>query len=324
MSSAVAIGIDLGGTNLKGAIVDRKGRVIAKHTRPLPDSGPEDTINEIVMLVDQFLSAASVGRPDLAGVGIGAPGPMSYRTGTITHAANLPGWVDVPLRDLLQERLRVPIMVDNDGNAAAFGEFWAGAGRNREDLVMLTLGTGVGAGVILNGRILRGHHENAGELGHAIVVANGLPCPCGQRGCLEQYTSASAVARRVVTAIEEGEPSALSEAVGEGKAIDSKRVADCARAGDQVCLRIWDEACLYLAIACINIQHAYNPMRIVLGGGMAEAGEFLLDRVTAHVTKQCWSLHNDIPEITFAQLGYDAGAIGAAGLVWQQPATGKV
>jgi len=320
MSVAVAIGIDLGGTNLKGAIVERDGRVIAKHARPLPDSGPKDAINEIAALVDQFLSVASVRLSDLAGVGIGTPGPMQYRTGTITHAVNLPGWKNVPLRDLLHERLHVPILFDNDGNAAAFGEFWVGAGADGQDLVMLTLGTGVGAGVILNGRILHGHHENAAELGHMIVAADGIPCACGQRGCLEQYASASAVARRVVAAIQAGEQSALAEAVGEGDPIDAKRVAECAKAGDPLCLRIWDEACLYLAIACINIQHAYNPARIVLGGGMAEAGAFLLDRVTEHVIKQRWSLHNDIPEIALAKLGYDAGVIGAAGLVWTQEA----
>ncbi len=313
----VAVGIDLGGTNLKGAIVDRKGRVIAKHVRPLPEVDPEGTISEIVALVDQFLSVASAGRSDLAGVGVGAPGPMRYGTGTITQAANLPGWRNVPLRDLLRERLQVPVLFDNDGNAAAFGEFWLGAGKDGQDLVMLTLGTGVGAGVILNGRILHGHHENAAELGHTIMVPNGLPCPCGQRGCLEQYASAGAVARRVASAIQEGGNSVLSDAVGQGEAIDARLVAASAQAADPVCVRVWDEACQYLAIACINIQHAYSPARVVLGGGMAEAGDFLLDRVTHHVTGQRWSLHDDLPEIVLAKLGYDAGVIGAAGLVLQ-------
>jgi glucokinase len=316
--TAVAVGIDLGATNLKGAIVDRQARVIAKHVRPLQTADPEGSVDEIVALVDQFLSLSSVARTQLAGVGIGAPGPMRYRTGTIARAANLPGWENLPLRDLVQDRLRVPVVFDNDGNAAAFGEFWAGAGRDGQDLVMLTLGTGVGAGVILNGRIFHGHHDNAAELGHTIVAANGLPCPCGQRGCLEQYASAGAVARRVTSAIEAGEHSTLTKVALAGQAIDAKLVADSARNGDPLCLRMWDEACLHLAVACINIQHAFNPARVVLGGGMAEAGDFLLDRVTHHVTEQRWSLCDDLPQIVLAKLGYDAGVIGAAGLVLQQ------
>lgn len=329
MDFTVAIGIDLGGTNLKGAVVDRTGRVLGRHAKPIAGEGPDAVIAEIVELVDRLLSEASVDRSKLVGVGVGVPGPLSLRTGRIIRAANLPGWVNVPIRDRLDELLHTPIVLDNDGNAAAFGEFWVGAGQStgREpddtsggtaDLVMLTLGTGVGAGVVLAGRVLHGHFENAAELGHMIVAVNGLACSCGQRGCLEQYASAGAVARRVVEAIEKGEPSALSDAVSGGGAIDAERVAQWAKAGDPLCLRIWDEACLYLAVACINIQHAYNPGLVVLGGGMSKAGAMLLDRVTDHVTKQRWRLHDDIPTITLAKLGYDAGVIGAAGLAWRQ------
>ena len=324
MEGTIAVGIDLGGTNLKGAAVDREGRILAQHTHPATGLGPDAAITHMVALVDRLLAEASLDRSGMAGVGIGTPGPLSHRTGRIIRAANLPGWLDVPIRDRLCAELQTPVTLDNDGNAAAFGEFWAGAGRGVEDLVMLTLGTGVGAGVILNGRVLHGHFENAAELGHMIVVANGLPCSCGQCGCLEQYTSAGAVARRVAAAIREGEPSALSKAVGKGEPLSAQRVVECARAGDPLCVRIWDEARLYLAVACITIQHAYNPARVVLGGGMAQAGDFLLDRVTDHVAKQRWSLHDDLPAITLAKLGYDAGVIGAAGLAWQHCKRGGV
>lgn len=318
MKTSVAIGIDLGATNLKGAAVDRTGRILSQHTQPLVKTEPDSVIVDMVTMVGGLMSAASLDRSELVGVGIGSPGPLSHRTGRIIRAANLPGWVDVPLRDRLRERIETPVVLENDGNAAAYGEYWAGAGRDGGDLVMLTLGTGVGAGVVLDGRILHGHFENAGELGHTIVALDGLPCACGQRGCLEQYASASAVARRVVHAIGQGESSALAEAVGGREAIDARRVSDCARTGDPLCLRIWDEACRYLAVACINIQHAFNPARVVLGGGMSEAGSFLLDRVTEHVTRQRWSLHDDVPQVTLAELGYEAGMIGAAGLIWQE------
>ncbi len=318
MRASVAIGIDLGATNLKGAAVDRTGCILSQHTQPLVRTEPDSVIADMVTMVSGLMSAASFNHSELLGVGIGSPGPLSHRTGRIIRAANLPGWVDVPLRDRLGERIETPVVLENDGNAAAYGEYWAGAGRDGGDLVMLTLGTGVGAGVVLDGRILHGHFENAAELGHTIVALDGLPCACGQRGCLEQYASASAVARRVAGAIEQGESSVLAEAVGGREAIDARRVAEGARTGDPLCLRIWDEACRYLAVACINIQHAFNPARVVLGGGMSEAGSFLVDRVTEHVTRRRWSLHDDVPEVTLAELGCEAGMIGAAGLIWQE------
>lgn len=318
MSPQVAIGIDLGGTNLKGAAVSRGGEILAQRTSLAgAGRGPDAVLADIVDLVGLLIGDLSLTSSNLIGIGVGAPGPLSRRTGRIIRAANLPGWEDVSVRDTLGERLRKPVAFDNDGNAAAYGEYWVGAGRDIEDLVMFTLGTGVGAGVILDGLVLHGHFDNAAELGHMIVTADGPPCSCGQRGCLEQYASAANVARRVITAVKSGTESELSATVAAGRPIDAKDVAAGARAGDALCRRVWDEACLYLAIACINVQHAFNPARIVLGGGMSEAGDLLLDGVKAHVERQKWSLHDDLPTIALASLGYDAGIIGAAGLAWQ-------
>ncbi len=319
------VGIDLGGTTLTAVVVDREGKRLANRTTPADvHRGPDAVISDMVDLVDAVLTEASLDRKAIIGVGVAAPGPLSpgkprragacRRSGRIIRSANLPGWVDVPLCDRLGEALEVPITLENDGNAAAFGEFWLGAGKDGADLVMLTLGTGVGAGVILNGQVLRGHFENAAELGHMIVVHDGLPCTCGQRGCLEQYASAGAVARRAAADLERGDSSSLTEAVKNGAPINSETVVSCARAGDELCLRIWDEACFHLGVACITIQHAFNPKRIVLGGGMSEAGSFLIDRVTHHLHRQRWTLHEDLPAIVPARLGRNAGAIGAAGL----------
>ena len=319
MNPSVAIGIDLGGTNLKAAAVDRAGRVLAQATvRLATEDGPDAVIARMARLAEELLVEASVDRSALVGVGVGAPGPLSHRDGLIIKAANLPGWVNVALRDRLAERVRLPVTLDNDGNAAAFGEFWVGAGKGRDDLVMLTLGTGVGGGVILNRQVLHGHFDNAAELGHMIVAPDGLPCSCGQRGCLEQYSSATAVARRTADAIKSGASSSIAQALGGGKSIDAEQVARCAREGDETCSRVWDEACRYLAIACVNIQHAYNPARVVLGGGMSEAGAFLLDRVRQHLEKQKWSLHDDLPAVSLTRLGKNAGVIGAAGLLHHQ------
>jgi len=317
MSAQAAVGVDLGGTNLKVALVDGKGKILGQRTLAVEASGgPRRAVADACDAIDRLLAEQSLTCGDLVGVGIGAPGPISYREARIIHAANLPGWQDVDLCTPVSKRLGTQVAFDNDGNAAAYGEYWAGAGRGTDGMVMLTLGTGVGAGVILDGQILHGHFDNAGELGHMIVVPDGLPCACGQAGCLEQYASASAVARRVIAAVEAGEACVLSTQVGGRSAVDARRVAEAARGGDALCLRIWDEACLYLAVACINIQHAYNPECIVVGGGMSEAGAFLIDRVLEHSRRHRWCLHDDFPSVKLASLGYHAGVVGAAGLAW--------
>jgi len=319
MTLPVAIGIDIGGTNLKIALVDGGGRIIAKRARPLDAArGPGSALAEAGDLVGRLLAEAGLKRGDAVGAGVGSPGPLDLRTGVIIRSVNLPGWRNVRIQASLADRLGLPVVLDNDANAAAYGEFWVGAGREGGDLVMLTLGTGVGAGVILDGCVLHGHFDNAAELGHMIVVVDGLPCPCGQRGCLEQYASASAVSRRVEAAIRGGEESRLGATVKKGEGIDARVVAEEAAAGDELCLRIWNEACTYLAIACVNIQHAYNPGIIVLGGGMSEAGSFLIDRVDEQLRRRTWSLCEDLPTVKRADLAYDAGVIGAAGLAWRR------
>jgi len=330
MNRPVAIGIDLGGTNLRTAIVDLDGLIVARSDQPtLADRGFEAVIADIVASVDALIGGASVDRGSIAGVGLCTPGPLDLREGRIIHAANLPGWTNVPIRNALKERLHLPVALENDGNAAALGEYRAGAGRGNDPLVMLTLGTGVGAGVILNGRILHGHFDNAAELGHMIVVVNGLPCPCGQRGCLERYASADAVVRRVLDADQNrdrhGAVNLSRDREGavypsrEGERADvplrAEDVAQGAVAGDPLCRRVWDEACLYLAVACVNIQHAFNPAKIVLGGGMSLVGKPLLDGVRKFLRAQAWSLHDDVPAIELSSLGADAGLIGSAALV---------
>lgn len=315
MTRQAAIGIDLGGTNLKVGLVDEAGRLLASRSCPTQgEMGPQYFVDSVVNLVTGLLAQEKLDRASIVGAGVGSPGPLDLKTGTLLKTANL-SWVNVPLRELLsaQLQLQLPVVVDNDANAAAFGEFWCGVHGNSRNLVLLTLGTGVGAGVILDGSVLHGHFDNAGELGHMIVAPNGLPCPCGQRGCLEAYSSAGAITRRFEAAVKSGE---RSSATGVQK-IDAKSITDFARQGDTLCRRIWDEACFYLGIACINLQHAYNPELVLLGGGMADAGDFLLDTVRRHFSANQWHLHNDFPRIELARLGSDAGLIGAAGLAWE-------
>ncbi len=309
---SLAVGVDLGGTQLKVALVDAAGSIRAKTAAPTAiEAGPEAVVADMVRLCELLLQAAGLPRTELAAVGVASPGPLDLRTGCIIRAANLPGWDHVPLRDRAAESFQLPVVLENDGNAAAYGEFRAGAGQGHDDLVALTLGTGVGAGVITAGKLLHGHFDNAGELGHTIVEPQGLPCPCGQRGCLEQYASAAAVARRVRAALEDG--AAASELHGVSLAdLDARGVAEAARRQDPLCVSVWEEACRYLAIACINIQHAFNPSLVLLGGGMSAAGSLLLERVRHNLALLRWTLHDDLPQVALAQLGNDAGVIGAA------------
>ncbi len=319
MSDYVAIGIDLGGTNLKVALVYSTGAIVARAAQPV-EAGqqPGEIIDAMVTLSRQSLADAHLDDSAVIGVGVGSPGPLSTSRGVIIKAANLVGWENVALRDRLGKILGKSVVLDNDGNAAAFGEYWAGNNHDGHDMVLLTLGTGVGGGVVLGGQVLRGHYENAGEIGHTVVEPRGRACTCGKHGCLEQYASASAVVRRAMEGVETGEASSLKAMDTQGDEITAQTVATLARDGDAWCQQVWEETCFYLAVACINIQHTFNPARVILGGGLSCAGDQLIDGVRKHFSAMSWSLYEDFPQIQLASLGYDAGVIGAAGLAWQR------
>lgn len=260
--------------------------------------------------VDQLVELGGIRRESILAVGLGTPGPICHAEGLIYGAPNLPGWSNVPVRDRLAAATRLRVAVENDANAAAFGEFVAGAGRDVHDLVLFTLGTGVGGGIVLDDRLWRGRFDNAAELGHIIVEREGRACPCGQRGCLERYASANAVAERYFEAHPEAERQ-------PSRRISCAEVARRAAKGDVLADRIWREACEYLAIACVDLQHVLNPELIVFGGGMAEAGGQLLDLVRDRLAALTWKIAPDRPRLALAELGNHAGIVGAAALARQ-------
>jgi len=325
MAKQYVVGLDLGGTNLKAGLLDEQAHLLSKFSVPAGvEQGPDVTINRMAEAVERAIREAGVSRDEVLGVGIGSPGPMSHRDGTIINPTNLPGWGTVPMRDRIREKTGMATVMDNDANAAAWGEFWAGAGKDVQDMVMFTLGTGVGGGVVIEGRLLRGFFENGAELGHMLVCPGGEPCNCGQRGCLEAYSSAAHTARRATEAVQAGQESSLRATLEEKGKIECEDVEAAARAHDPLASRIWDESCYYLAVACVNVQHFCNPQRIVLAGGMIGAGDFLLQPIRDHFEKLTWRLVNDQPEIRLATLGNDAGLIGAAGLVFQAQREGEL
>lgn len=315
MNAPYAVGIDLGGTFIKAGVVDAANKIVHRQSiETLADRGVDDTIDRLGRLVTSLLAATRLSNDHVAGVGIGAPGPMSHAAGMILSAPNLPGWTNVPLRKRLNAVTGLRTTLENDANAAAFGELTAGAGQAVRDLVFFTLGTGVGGGVIIDGRLHRGRFDNAGEFGHIIVQPDGRPCPCGQSGCLERYASALAVGQRATEAIRSGENSSLKTLLDQGKVIDAPDVDQAAVAGDPLARRIWNETCRFLAIACVGLQHVLNPERIVLGGGLIGSRARLLEPVRRHFRELTWNAADDVPEITLATLGNDAGIIGTAAL----------
>jgi glucokinase len=314
MSSQVAyIGLDIGGTALKGGVVAKDGSVLARHTASTDaDSGPDTVIARVIEMVEALSSAAAARGLRIASIGLGVPGLVSRESGVVRAAPNLPGWKDVPLGELLHRKAGLRVTIDNDANNAALGEFIAGAGHGARDLVMLTLGTGVGSGLILDGRLWHGATGHAGEIGHMIVQPDGRVCGCGQHGCLEAYASAASTARRAEELVAAGEPSTLKAVLDRGEVLDSKHVVEAAKAGDALSLRIWDESCKYLAIACISIQRILSPQAVVFSGGMSKAGTFLLDPLQVHMDRISSKSFGRIPEVRIAELGNDAGFIGSA------------
>ncbi|MBN1489129.1 MAG: ROK family protein [Phycisphaerae bacterium] len=317
------IGVDLGGTNIKAGLLDGDARVLTSFSVPAGiEKGRDHVVAQIALAAERAITEAKVSRRAVLGIGIGSPGPMSHRQGLVINPGNLSCMKNTPLRDIIVERTGIRTTLENDANAAAWGEFWAGAGKDVRDMVMFTLGTGVGGGIIVAGNLLRGHFENGAELGHMIVQPGGRRCSCGQHGCVEAYASAGNVAARAAELIREGEASSLKARLDAGEAVRCEHVEAAAKAGDALAGRVWDDACRYLALACITMQHATNPERIVLAGGMINAGDFLLKPLREYVRSLTWTLLDDAPEVMFATLGDDAGFIGAAGCACHAHETG--
>ncbi len=312
------LGIDLGGTYVKCVAVDADRRPGAIRQVATPSGRGADAVAGAMAAAGrEVLAAQGIAPGEVIGVGIGAPGPLRISEGIVVATPNISGMENYPLARRVGEALHLPTILENDANAAAFGEHLCGAGSGG-DMVMLTLGTGVGSGIIIDGRILHGAHEIGGELGHMIVVPYGEECGCGQRGCLERYCSATYIAKVARRRIEEeGADSALAEILRRKGDVDAKDINDARKAGDRLAAEAWNQGAYYLALGCVNICRIFDPDEILLTGGMTKAGEDLMDPLLKHFRRLHWRLTEPKTRIAIAQLGNDAGAIGAAGVAWQ-------
>ncbi len=319
------IGVDLGGTNLRAALVDTSGgEVIAAHKTATPSrEGPHAVIDRIAGLVSRVLTESGVPRGSVGGVGVGAPGLLDMQRGVALLLPNIPGdWPSIPLQETLEQRLGLSVRLINDVRAITLAEWTFGAGRGVDTLACYAVGTGIGGGVIVGGKLHLGLSGSAGELGHQVVEVNGLPCNCGGRGCVEMYASGPAIAARGAQVVIQRRPTRIAElAAGDLNRVTASTVLQAACEGDEVARAILEQDGTYLGVAVSNTIHTLSPRKVVFGGGVMAAGELLLAPIRRTVRERVHLVPLTQVEIVAAQLGDDAGLIGAS--LWAgQPGTG--
>jgi len=316
------LAIDLGGTKIITAIISNSGQVMAKEYQlTLADEGPQLVIKRIFSAIDHLLSLRNIGSSQLASISIAAAGAINFDKGLITSSPNLPGWDAVPLRDIIKEKYRVITFLINDASAAALGEHRLGAGRGVSNLIYLTVSTGIGGGIIINGKLYSGQCGGAGEIGHMTIDVNGPRCNCGNTGCFEVLASGTAVAKEAIRRIRQGERSSLIEIVaGKIENITAEKVEVAARGGDSLALDIISRAAIYLGVGMVNLVNIFNPEMIIVGGGMAKMGDLLLNPARQVVKERAFQLSAQAVRIVPAQLGEDAGVLGAAIFAFEQGA----
>lgn len=315
MMGALRIGVDLGGTNIAAAVVDEKGKILLKISNPtMVREGQEGTIQRLIETIRELVTKYKL-NGEYIGIGIGVPGVCDIPNGIVKFAPNL-FWKDIPIKDILQKEFNIPTFIDNDANAAALGEAWSGSGKGKKHIVCITIGTGVGSGLILNGGIFHGA-QSAGEIGHVTVLEDGPLCNCGNKGCLETLTAAPAIAKAAKKAVLSGKETLLSKYVkgGDFTGLTAKEVFESAKAGDHVAETIVQEVANYLGLTLANVINILNPEQIIIGGGVAAAGDTLFNPLKKVIKERSLTdLYNNV-EIVPARLGNDAGIIGAAALV---------
>jgi glucokinase len=310
-----ALAVDLGGTELRASIVDRSGEVGAVVTTATKaTAGPAAVIEQIVAAIER-LSAAAAGRSVL-GLGVGAPGPLDPIAGISLGPPTLTGWRDVPLAALLRRRLGLEVRLENDANAAALGEWRFGAGRGTQSMVFVTVSTGIGGGVIADGRLLHGRRGLAAEIGHMTIAGDSEDtCFCGVRGCWESLASGTALGQRAARLAAAGQAPALRRLAGAER-VTGRHVTTAARQGDAQALALLASEARWLGIGIVNLLHLYSPERIILGGGVAGCLDLMQGELDCTIRARAMPAYRDVPVVA-ARLGGNAGLVGAASLLFQ-------
>lgn len=309
------IGIDLGGTNVKAGLVNEGFEILCQRVRPVDACGPvEKTVNLMAGMVEELMEEAGVKPEELLGAGIGSPGAVDSVSGVVLYSNNF-GWENVPLAAMIRETLNLPVAIANDANCALMGEVAAGAARDCHDVVMLTLGTGVGGAVLADGRLL-GSARGGGVLGHTIIHKDGRPCTCGRNGCLEAYASAGALVREMEKAVRQHPQSLLARQMNQSRRPEAKLVFQAADMGDGIAKALEEEYLQYLGDGICNLINIFRPEKLLLGGGICNRGEALIAPLRRYADQNCFAGKNmPLPQIQCAVLGNRAGIIGAAALI---------
>ena len=310
------IGIDVGGTNVKIALVNDEGKILYSNSVPTrAEMGYEYTVNNIKQAIYDLLKETKLESKDIQGIGFGFPGQVDYKAGIVRNAPNIPGWVEIPIAKIFEDEFHIPTRVDNDVRCAALGELNYGAGKGCENLICITVGTGIGSGLVVNGKLVRGASNAAGEIGHIKLQMNGGPiCGCGDTGCLEAFASGPAIVALAEDYIKGGKSTKYRE-LANGAPITPYIVCEAVKAGDPVAQRIFTIIGEYIGIGMASVVNLLNPEKIIIGGGVADAGEYLLNPLSETLKKRAMKIAGETVKIVHAELGNTAGVIGASLLI---------
>jgi glucokinase len=314
--SPLYVGLDVGGTTMKAGVVDDDGTPLGPPVSMPTEAhrGQDFGLEQMCESIRAAVAAVGVAWDRVAAIGVATPGLMDIPAGIILDPPNLRPWKNVPVRQYVHDKFSVPTAFQNDANAAAYGELWAGAGRGAKSMVLFTLGTGIGGGIVVNNKVLEGEHSHGAELGHMkIEMTNPRLCGCGRHGCLEAYASATAVVARAREALADDAGRSALHAVSSNGSLTAREVFLAAAAGDALAARIVEETAFFLGVAAMNLMHTIDPDVVVFGGGMTAAGEPFMERIRHHVRQLAFPVPAERTLIRYAQLGSDAGFIGAAG-----------
>ena len=315
MEKTLVLSVDLGGTKILSALIDEQGKILTRDYTPTPSTGNQDiVIQEILSSSKRVLNEAGIGIDNVAAVSIAAAGPSDVRTGILYTSPNLPGWKDVPLRDILSKQFGKIVYLLNDARAAALGELYFGAAKGLKNCIFVTISTGIGGGIIINGELYSGAAGTAGELGHMVIDDDGPLCNCGNRGCWEMLASGTALAAAAKRSIKEGVESSITEFTdGDVEKINAQAINKAAIAGDPLAQKLISRTAYYLGVGLSNLINIFSPELIIIGGGLSNMGDRLLLPAYEEAKKRAFTQPYQSTRFTLATLGADSGVLGAAG-----------
>ena len=315
--NSYVVGIDIGGTKLATVVADGNGKILQKARKPTEaEKGPQHTVQRLLEMVDETIHSAGLKCEHISGIGVSCGGPLDTKTGVIYSPPNLPGWDAVPLKDIIEAEFHIPTVIENDANAGALAEWRFGGGRGYNYVLYMTMSTGIGGGIVVNGQIYHGANDSAGEVGHQILLPDGPLCGCGKRGCLEALCSGPSIARRAKAAIREQPNTKILDFADEGiDAVRSEHVLEAARAGDALATSLMEETAYYMGWGIANLANILNPEIVLIGTIAVAAGDFLLEPIRQTVADMAMARPAEVVKVMPAQLGNAVGDLAAISLV---------